>query len=94
MARLGAVYAEDILGRTRPSIGLLSIGEEASKGNAVVKEANALLVAARREGLNFQGNVEGATSRSARRSAAPSTSSSAMASSETWCSSFTSRSPR
>ncbi len=56
-ARLGAVYAEDILGRPNPSIGLLSIGEESEKGNAVVKEANKLLTAA--PGLNFQGNVEG-----------------------------------
>jgi glycerol-3-phosphate acyltransferase PlsX len=55
-ARLGAVYAEDILGRRNPSVGLLSIGEEAEKGNAVVKEANQLLQQA---GLNFQGNVEG-----------------------------------
>ncbi len=55
-ARLGAVYAEDVLGRSNPSIGLLSIGEEAEKGNAVVKEANRLLSEA---GLNFQGNVEG-----------------------------------
>jgi phosphate acyltransferase len=55
-ARLGAVYAEDILGRSNPSVGLLSIGEEAEKGNAVVKEANGLLAQA---GLNFQGNVEG-----------------------------------
>ena len=55
-ARLGAVYAEDLLGRANPSIGLLSIGEEAEKGNAVVKEANQLLQQA---GLNFQGNVEG-----------------------------------
>jgi phosphate acyltransferase len=55
-ARLGAVYAEDILGRHNPSVGLLSIGEEAEKGNAVVKEANAMLAQA---GLNFQGNVEG-----------------------------------
>jgi glycerol-3-phosphate acyltransferase PlsX len=55
-ARLGAVYAEDILGRENPSVGLLSIGEEAEKGNAVVKEANQLL---QQSGLNFQGNVEG-----------------------------------
>ncbi len=55
-ARLGAVYAEAVLGRASPSIGLLSIGEEAEKGNAVVKEANAMLVTS---GLNFQGNVEG-----------------------------------
>ncbi len=45
-----------MLGRPNPSVGLLSIGEEPEKGNAVVKEANALLAQA---GLNFQGNVEG-----------------------------------
>ena len=55
-ARLGAVYAEDILGRHNPIVGLLSIGEEAEKGNAVVKEANQLL---RTAGVNFQGNIEG-----------------------------------
>jgi glycerol-3-phosphate acyltransferase PlsX len=55
-ARLGSVYAEQILGRANPGIGLLSIGEEAEKGNAVVKEANQLL---RDAGLNFLGNVEG-----------------------------------
>ena len=55
-ARLGAVYAEDVLGRTNPSVGLLSIGEEPEKGNASVKEANQLLQAA---GINFHGNVEG-----------------------------------
>ena len=55
-ARLGSVYAEQILGRSNPGIGLLSIGEEAEKGNAVVKEANQLLHGA---GLNFLGNVEG-----------------------------------
>ncbi len=55
-ARLGAVYAEDMLGRANPAVGLLSIGEEPEKGNAVVKEAHQLLQAAR---LNFVGNVEG-----------------------------------
>jgi glycerol-3-phosphate acyltransferase PlsX len=55
-ARIGAVYAEDMMGRRNPAIGLLSIGEEPEKGNAVVKEAHLLLQAA---GLNFQGNVEG-----------------------------------
>src|SRR4029079_11893300 len=55
-ARLGAVYAEDILGREDPAVGLLSIGEEAEKGNATVKEAHQMLQAA---GLNFIGNVEG-----------------------------------
>jgi glycerol-3-phosphate acyltransferase PlsX len=55
-ARLGCVYAEDVLGRVDPAVGLLSIGEEAEKGNTVVKEAHQLLAQA---GLNFAGNVEG-----------------------------------
>jgi glycerol-3-phosphate acyltransferase PlsX len=55
-ARLGATYAEDILGRKNPVIGLLSIGEEPEKGNAAVKEAHQALL---ESDLNFQGNVEG-----------------------------------
>jgi phosphate acyltransferase len=55
-ARLGAAYAESVLGRTNACVGLLSIGEEAEKGNAVVKEAHQLLA---QSGLNFQGNIEG-----------------------------------
>jgi glycerol-3-phosphate acyltransferase PlsX len=55
-AWLGAVYAECIFGRPNPSIGLLSIGEEPEKGNAVVKEANALF---QKAGFNFHGNLEG-----------------------------------
>nr|MCU0649843.1 phosphate acyltransferase PlsX [Gemmatimonadaceae bacterium] len=55
-ARIGAVYAEDILGRSEPRIGLLSIGEEPEKGNTAVKDAHQRLAAS---GLNFIGNVEG-----------------------------------
>jgi glycerol-3-phosphate acyltransferase PlsX len=55
-ARLGDVYAEDILGRESPAIGLLSIGEESEKGNDTVKAAHALLKDA---GVHFIGNVEG-----------------------------------
>jgi glycerol-3-phosphate acyltransferase PlsX len=55
-ARLGAVYAEDILGRPEPTVGLLSVGEEEEKGSAAVKEAHQLLKTA---SINFQGNVEG-----------------------------------
>ncbi|MDZ7630506.1 MAG: hypothetical protein U5K74_03855 [Gemmatimonadaceae bacterium] len=55
-ARLGLVYAEDILGRTDPAVGLLSIGEEPEKGNAAVKAAHQLLV---QTGLKFVGNIEG-----------------------------------
>ncbi|MGI8497641.1 MAG: phosphate acyltransferase PlsX [Gemmatimonadaceae bacterium] len=55
-ARLGSVYAEDILGRTNPSVALLNIGEEEEKGSAVVKKAYEML---RQSDLNFQGNIEG-----------------------------------
>ncbi len=55
-ARLGATYVECVLGRTNPAVGLLSIGEEPEKGNAVTKEAHQLIQSA---GLNFIGNVEG-----------------------------------
>ena len=55
-ARLGLVYAEDIMGRSNPAVGLLSIGEEPAKGNAVVKATHPLLVAT---GLHFVGNIEG-----------------------------------
>lgn len=55
-ARLGSVYAEDLLGRRNPVVGLLSIGEEPEKGNAAVKEAHKLL---RRSDITFQGNIEG-----------------------------------
>ena len=55
-AQLGAIYAEDVLGRANPAVGLLNIGEESEKGNAAAKEAHQLLLTA---GLNFIGNVEG-----------------------------------
>jgi glycerol-3-phosphate acyltransferase PlsX len=55
-AWLGLVYAECVLGRKDPVVGLLSIGEEKQKGNTVTKAAHALFA---RAGFNFQGNVEG-----------------------------------
>jgi glycerol-3-phosphate acyltransferase PlsX len=55
-AWLGVVYAECVLGRKDPVVGLLSIGEEKEKGNMVTKAAHALFAEA---GFNFQGNVEG-----------------------------------
>ena len=55
-AWLGCVYAEYVLGRTNPVVGLLSIGEEEAKGNSVSKEAHGLF---RSAGFNFHGNVEG-----------------------------------
>jgi glycerol-3-phosphate acyltransferase PlsX len=55
-AVMGSVYAQRVRGVDHPRVGLLSNGEEAGKGNALVKEAYPLLEAA---GLNFIGNVEG-----------------------------------
>jgi len=55
-ARLGAVYARNVLGRPDPRIGLLNIGEEPEKGDERAVEAYRLLGAS---GLNFVGNVEG-----------------------------------
>ncbi len=56
-AVLGTVYCRDILGRDRPTVGLLNIGEEDEKGNAVSKEAHQLLKHS--PGLNYIGNIEG-----------------------------------
>ena len=55
-AVMGAVYAREILRIPEPSIGLMSIGGEESKGNEITKEAFALLKDSK---LKFQGNVEG-----------------------------------
>jgi glycerol-3-phosphate acyltransferase PlsX len=55
-ATMGAVFAEEILDVARPRVCLLSIGEEAEKGNRLTLEAHALLAAS---GLDFRGNAEG-----------------------------------
>jgi len=55
-ARMGSVYASSVLGVDRPRVGLLSNGEEAGKGNELVKAAYPLVAAS---GVNFIGNVEG-----------------------------------
>lgn len=55
-ALMGAVYAEEVLGIEHPRIGLLSVGEEDSKGNETTKAAAALL---REIDINFGGNAEG-----------------------------------
>jgi glycerol-3-phosphate acyltransferase PlsX len=61
-AQMGAVYARDRYGIDQPRIGLLSIGEEPTKGNTLVKETHQLLAAgdwAASTGATFVGNVEG-----------------------------------
>ncbi len=55
-AVMGSVYMNEIYGIKNPKVGLLSIGEEDSKGNEVTIAANKLL---RESKLNFIGNVEG-----------------------------------
>jgi len=55
-AVMGSIYAEKMRGVKNPRVGLLSNGEEAGKGNQLVKETYPLLAAS---GLNFVGNVEG-----------------------------------
>jgi len=56
-AIMGDAYARSVLGTARPSVGLMSIGEEEAKGSALTKDAFPLL---RDIGsLNFVGNVEG-----------------------------------
>jgi glycerol-3-phosphate acyltransferase PlsX len=55
-AHMGAVFAEEVLEVREPEVRLLSIGEEAEKGNQLTLEAHALLAAD--EGLRFGGNTE------------------------------------
>jgi glycerol-3-phosphate acyltransferase PlsX len=54
-AVMGAVYARVGLGVDTPRVGLLSIGEEETKGNELTREAHRLLKGA---SLNFVGNIE------------------------------------
>jgi glycerol-3-phosphate acyltransferase PlsX len=56
-ALMGSIYAEKLMGRTTPTVALLSNGEEAGKGNQLVQAAEPLLRA--QPGINFTGNVEG-----------------------------------
>ncbi len=54
-ATMGAIFAEEILEIEEPEVGLLSIGEEAAKGNQATQEAHRLLA---ESDLRFKGNVE------------------------------------
>jgi len=61
-AQMGVVFARTRYGIERPRVGLLSIGEEASKGTPLVKDTHALLdgsEALQAAGGTFVGNVEG-----------------------------------
>lgn len=54
--RMGAIFAERVLGVANPRVALLSIGEEKGKGDLRIQRATELLDTS---GLNFVGNVEG-----------------------------------
>lgn len=56
-AAMGQAYARRVIGIDEPRIGLISIGEEDSKGNQLVLETNERL--RRQSSMNFFGNVEG-----------------------------------
>jgi glycerol-3-phosphate acyltransferase PlsX len=56
-AYLGSVYMRDVLQRPSPTVGLLNVGEEDEKGNAITREAHGLLKQSPR--LHYIGNVEG-----------------------------------
>jgi phosphate acyltransferase len=56
-AVMGQVFAQEVLGIDRPTVGLLSIGEEPTKGTAAVIEAHRLMAADSQ--ISFYGNVEG-----------------------------------
>lgn len=55
-ARMGSVYMENALGIRNPKVGIVNIGAEEEKGNALVKETFPLLKEC--EGINFVGSVE------------------------------------
>ncbi len=56
-AQMASAYVRARYGRSNPTVALLSIGEEPTKGNALVKSAHELFASV--ETLNFVGNVEG-----------------------------------
>jgi len=55
-AIMGEIYSREILSVANPRVGILSVGEEDSKGNSITKEALAML---RGSAMNVIGNVEG-----------------------------------
>ncbi|MBI3011857.1 MAG: phosphate acyltransferase PlsX [Candidatus Omnitrophica bacterium] len=55
-ALMGEAYVRCVLGKARPTVGLLNVGEEETKGTEFIKETYGMLEAS---GVNFVGNVEG-----------------------------------
>ncbi|MEC5128898.1 phosphate acyltransferase PlsX [Verrucomicrobiales bacterium BCK34] len=55
-AIMGSIYARHVQGKKNPIVGLMSVGEEDSKGTDFTREVFELLS---ESGLNFRGNIEG-----------------------------------
>ncbi len=55
-ARMGSIYMEHVIGISRPRVGIVNIGAEEEKGNALVKETFPLLKAC--TDINFTGSIE------------------------------------
>ena len=55
-AKMGSIYMEHVLGVKKPSVGIVNIGAEEEKGNALVKETFPLLKA--EKDIHFTGSVE------------------------------------
>lgn len=59
-AQMGVAYAKSNIGIENPTVGILSIGEEEGKGNALVKETYPILKQMHEDGkIDFVGNIEG-----------------------------------
>lgn len=56
-ALMASIYQKQVFGLENPTVGVLSVGEESSKGDPLVKETSAILA---KSALNFMGNVESA----------------------------------
>lgn len=55
-AKMGSIYMEHVIGKKNPTVGIVNIGAEEEKGNALVKETYPLLKECK--DINFIGNVE------------------------------------
>ncbi|MFV0364444.1 MAG: phosphate acyltransferase PlsX [Suipraeoptans sp.] len=55
-AKMGSIYAEHVLGKANPKVGIVNVGAEEDKGNALVKETFPLLKTTKE--INFIGSVE------------------------------------
>ena len=55
-AKMGSIYMENVIGKKNPTVGIVNIGAEEEKGNALVKETFPLLKECK--DINFVGSVE------------------------------------